>query len=123
VTFSDYYENVVLDSLFSTTRYIGLSTADPTDDSSGLAEPSGNGYARVTSPASDWTAAAAGSISNAVEITFPTATGSWGTVTHFAIFDAVTGGNILAHGILTESQTITANPSKFLVGALVVTLD
>jgi hypothetical protein len=91
---SDYTENKILDhltgktSFTKPTTYVGLSTADPTDDASGLAEPSGNGYARVETSGSDWDAAASGATANAAEITFPEATGSWGTVTHFALFDA-----------------------------------
>ena len=57
--FSDYWENKILDHIFGKgsytppTIYVGLSTADPTDDGSGLAEPSGNGYARKQTSASD----------------------------------------------------------------------
>ena len=128
--FSNYWENKILDHVFSKasytapTIYVGLSTADPLDDGSGLAEPSGNGYARVATSGSTWTAASAGAMSNAGGITFPEASGSWGTVTHFALFDASSGGNMLAHGTLSVSKTITAgDTAKFAVGDLDVTLD
>ncbi|MGB2469903.1 MAG: phage tail fiber protein, partial [Flavobacteriales bacterium] len=34
------------------------------------------------------------------------ATGAWGTITHFGIFDASSSGNLLYHGALTASKTI-----------------
>jgi hypothetical protein len=68
-SFSNYLENELLDHVFGAaaysapaTLYVGLSTADPTDDDSGLAEPSGNGYARVavTNNATNFPAASGG---------------------------------------------------------------
>lgn len=128
-SFSDHWENEVLDHVFGKgsytppTIYVGLSTADPTDDASGLAEPSGNGYARVETAAGDWDAAVSGALDNANAITFPEATGSWGTVTHFALFDAATNGNMLAHGSLTSSEAITSGEApRFSAGELDVSL-
>ena len=103
-SFADYWENEILDHLFGKgnytppTIYVGLSTADPTDDATGLTEPSGNAYARVATSGANWNAASSGTIDNANDITFPEASGSWGTLTHFALFDAASGGNMLAHG-------------------------
>lgn len=120
---SDYSENKILDHITGKaefakpTAYVGLSTADPTDDGSGLAEPSGGSYARVQTSAANWNSAASGSISNAQDITFPEATGSWGTITHFALFDAESGGNMLAHGDLTVSKAVSSGDTvKFSGG-------
>ncbi len=127
--FSDYWENKILDHIFGKgsytppTIYVGLSTIDPTDDGSGLAEPSGNGYARTQTSASDWNAASNGSLDNASDITFALATGSWGTITHFALFDAVTAGNMLAHGVLSQSKTIgNSDTARFQAGDLDISL-
>jgi len=127
--FSDYWENKILDHIFGKgsytppTIYVGLSTADPTDDGSGLAEPSGNGYARTQTSASNWNAASNGSLDNVSDITFAQATGSWGTITHFALFDAATAGNILAHGVLSQSKTIgNSDTARFLAGDLDISL-
>jgi len=129
-SFSDHWENEILDHVFSKgsytppTIYVGLSTADPLDNGSGLAEPSGNGYTRVQTSGASWTTASGGSLSNASDITFPQATGSWGTITHFALFDAASAGNMLAHGALSQSKTITSgDTAKFAAGDLDVTLD
>lgn len=129
-SFADYWENEILDHLFGKgsytppTIYVGLSTADPLDTAAGLAEPSGNNYARVSTAASDWNASSGGALDNANDVTFPTASGSWGTLTHFALFDAASGGNMLAHGSLSVSKTIDSDDTaKFSAGALDVSLD
>jgi hypothetical protein len=128
--FSDYWENKILDHIFGKgsytppTIYVGLSTADPTDDGSGLAEPSGNAYARVQTSASDWNTASNGSLENASDIIFDQATGSWGTITHFALFDAATAGNLLAHGALSQSKAIgDSDTARFEAGDLDINLD
>ena len=68
--------------------YIGLSTTAINNDSTGITEPDPlDAYARVevTNDATEWpNATAAGRLSNRTnELSFPTATDSWGTVTHF----------------------------------------
>jgi hypothetical protein len=129
-SFSDHWEEEILDHLFGKgsytppTIYIGLSTADPGDDATGLSEPSGNGYARVATASADWNAASGGALDNANAIEFGEASGSWGTVTHFALFDAASGGNMLAHGSLTQSKTIASgDTARFSAGDLDVSLD
>lgn len=131
-SFSDYLEDEILDHIFMTSWaalaniWVGLSTADPLDTGAGLAEPVGNGYARVSTVAADWNASTGdpSTVDNANDITFPEATGSWGTITHFALFDAVTAGNMLMHGSLTVSKAIGAgDTAKFAAGDLDVTLD
>ncbi len=130
MSFSDYLENKVLDHVFGKTAYtmptvyVGLSTADPLDSGAGLAEPTGGAYARVATTGADWNAAAAGAISNANALTFAQATGSWGTVTHFALFDAATLGNMLASGALTTAKAVGSGDTvKFDIGQLSATLN
>ena len=129
-SFSDYLENELLDHVFGKgsytppTIYVALSTANPLDDGSGLAEPSGNSYARVQTAATDWNAASSGFIDNATVIEFNEATGSWGTITHFALMDAASGGNLLVHGALSTSKSIgTGDTAEFAAGDLDVSLD
>lgn len=129
MSLADYSENKQIDNLTGKTQftkptcYVGLSTADPGEDASGLAEPSGNGYARVATAGADWNAASGGSTTNANAITFPTASGAWGTITHFALFDAATEGNMLASAALDDSEVITTNQiPRFPAGDLAVTL-
>lgn len=129
MSFSDYSENKVLDHLFGKlafampTVYVALSTADPLDDASGIAEPVGNSYARVATSAADWNSASGGAIDNAAAITFNTATGSWGIITHTATYDSTSGGNMLAHGELDSPQAVGSGETiKFAAGELDVTL-
>jgi hypothetical protein len=108
---SDYLELELLDHVFQAaatytppTVYIALSTADPLDDATGLAEPGSGNYARKAH--STWNTAAARAITNNGVITFNTANGAWGTITHYAIMDASTAGNMLAHGSLATSKSV-----------------
>jgi hypothetical protein len=53
-----------------------------------------------------------------------TPTGSWGTVTHFALMDASTAGNMLAWADLTTPQAVgTGNTVSFAIGDLDITMD
>lgn len=128
--FSDYWENEVLDHLFDKgvyappTIYVALSTGDPLDDGAGAAEPSGGSYARLETANVDWTAAAAGAISNADTIEFAPASAAWGTITHFALYDAAVGGHLLAYGPLTSAKAVAAGDAvRFPAGSLNVTLN
>lgn len=124
MSLSNYGELYLLDYLFSTVKWIGLSTADPLDTAAGLAEPSSGAYARVETPSSYWDDAASGQITHNAAITFPRATGSWGTVTYVAIFDAASGGNMVASGALDASLAVTSGiQPTFAIGTLIVALD
>jgi len=111
-SFSDYTENLVLNWLLTTnaaTRptawYVGLFTAAPSDAGGGT-EVAGSGYAR-TATGTMTVAGTATTASNAAAIEFAAASGgNWGTITHAAIMDASTGGNMLAWAPLTTARTI-----------------
>ena len=111
-SFTNYTENLVLTWLLtngSATRptawYVGLFTAAPSDAGGGT-EVSGNGYVRkatgtITVSGTDTTAI------NSAAIEFdPASGGNWGTITHAAIFDAETSGNMIAWAQLTTARTI-----------------
>lgn len=108
---SDYLENELLDHILSvgsytmpTNVYVGLSLASFNDDNSGT-EITGNNYARVVA---SFGVAASGTTSNSSAIEFAAATGSWGSVSHFGIFDAASAGNLLIHGAFTTAKTIAS---------------
>jgi hypothetical protein len=124
-----YAQQKVLDHIVGKTSYtmpavwVGLYTATPSDSGGGT-ECTGGSYARKSTAGSDWTAASGTSTSNAAVITFVTPTGSWGTASHFGLFDASTAGNLLGWAALTTPQAIgTGNTVTFAIGALVITLD
>jgi hypothetical protein len=111
-SFSDYTENLVLNYLFTTetaTRptawYVGLFTSAPSDTGGGT-EVSGNAYVRkVTGTIT--VAGTATTATNAAAIEFAAATGGdWGAIGWAAIFDAESGGTMLAWAQLTTSRTI-----------------
>lgn len=127
MSFSDYLEDAVLDHVFRntaltspTTVYVALYTATPSDAGGGT-EVSGGSYART---AGTFGAASGGAIANSSAVTFPQASGSWGTVTHFGIFDAQTDGNLLAWAALDTGKAIGADDTaEFAIGDLEITLD
>ncbi len=133
MSFSNYLETNLLDQIVGKTdftmptAYVALFIGDPLDSGSGGNEVDAGGgvnYSRKATTGGTWNAAASGSIDNASAITFDTASGSWGTITHFAIFDASSGVNILASGQLTTSKPIgNGDTPEFAAGAFVITLD
>lgn len=130
--FSDFLENELLDHVFSNaayspgaTLYLALFTAAPTDAGGGT-ECSGGSYDRadVANNATNFPAASGGAKSNGASLPFATASGSWGLVTHWALFDANSGGNMLVWGALTADKTIDSGDTpSFAIGDLDITLD
>jgi hypothetical protein len=98
---------------------VSLYTSDPTDADSGT-EVSGGSYART---AVTMGAPSNGVSTNSADVTFPTSTASWGTVTHIGIHDASTAGNLLFHTPLDTAKTIDSGDIfKIETGNLSVTL-
>jgi hypothetical protein len=101
------------------TVYVSLWTSDPTDAGSGT-EVSGGSYART---AVTFGAPSNGVTTNSADVTFPTATASWGVVGWIGINDAATSGNLLYHSPLDTSKTIDSGDIfKIDTGNLSVTL-
>lgn len=126
MSFSNYLENKVLLHVFGATAYtapatlyIGLFTSDPGEGGTGT-EVSGGSYARQTA-----TFTVAGNLaSNTAAVEFPTASASWGTITYAAVYDAASGGNLLASGGLATSKTIdSGDVFRIPAGDLDITLD
>lgn len=134
MSFCDALENEILDAVFGREAltlntdplYVGLSTTTPNDAGANFTEPSGNAYERVEvdNDSSMFPAASGGAKVNGEDITFPTASGSWGTITHFGFFIADTGGTPIATGALTSSKAPGSGDTlKFLAGDLHISLD
>jgi hypothetical protein len=140
---SNFLENKLVDQIFraqtaptTSTLHIGLFTAAP-NDAGGGTEVAGNNYSRasVTSSLANWagtqsagsttaSSGTGGQTSNNGAITFATPSGTWGTVSHFGVFDAGTSGNLLFHGQLTIAKTINSGDTvSFPAGSLTVTFD
>lgn len=95
-----------------TNIYVALSTADPLDTGAGVAEPGGGSYARVVM--NSWDAASSRATENTNQITFAQAEQDHGTISHWAVFDAITGGNFLAHGDFTVSKTCPIGTNLYI---------
>ena len=131
---SDYLEAKVLDHILGggdytrpATVHAALFSAAPSDSGGGT-EASGGSYARVavTNNATNWPAATGTTTvkSNGTAITFPRATAAWGTMSHWALFDAATAGNLLYWGAITTPKAVAIDDTpSFGAGALTITED
>lgn len=141
---SNYLENKLIDFLLRgvsysapATLFVALCTAAPSDTSTGsnITEISGGNYSRqsLTSNTTNWSttngdnnatsSGTNGTSSNSTAIQWTDVTWS-GTVTHVAICDASSGGNVLFYNALTSSQTVASGDSiSFGVGSLSIQID
>lgn len=129
---SQYAQQELLDHILKTGAYtpptniyVALFTAPPSDTGGGTEVVGGN-YGRIV--CNGWDAATAASPSlahNTAAINFATPSAGWGLVTHFALFDAISGGtNLLGWGALGTPKTINSGDTvSFAAGALDVTMD
>ena len=112
-----YFLNCVAGNVFNTktspalptTYYIGLSTTAPNVNGTGVDEPSTDaGYARVQ--LTTLSEPLDGVVTNSQAINFNESTASWGTITHFVIYDAETvdTGNLLMYGELSTPRSVEA---------------
>lgn len=123
------------------TMYVALCTTAPTAATPGTeVSTSGTSYGRVgiTSSLLNWAGTQAalsttvssgtsGNTSNNSAVNYGTATASWGTVSHWEIYDAATAGNRLFYGTIVDGagspspRTIaTGDPVSFPASAIVV---
>lgn len=131
--FSDYLEAQLINTTLRGATYTGgsvyvaLFTANPTDAGTG-AELNDSGYIRQrahTTVASDgFTVPANGSSSNTKNIIFPAIVDAQKTITHWGIFDAQSGGNLLYHSSMLNPKTLDpTDVLSFPIGSLIVTLS
>jgi len=140
---STYLQNRLIDHLFRSATfakppalYIALFTAPPSDAGGGTEVPAGVGYTRVNLPPLDtnWRATQGGTTgistgtggtSNAVAVTFGAPTVNWGTVTHWAIYDAATAGNLLIWDALTVARPIIGGdpPPAFNIDSIPIVIS
>lgn len=128
MSFSNFLETEILDHVFGgaaytapSTLYLALHTANPDEDASGAeVSTSGTAYARQTVAFTT----SGNTTSNTAAVEYATATANFGTVTHVAVWDAATAGNMLAYAALTSSKTIeTGDVFRVPAGDLDITLD
>ena len=127
---ANYLKNKLLNLTLSGTAYAGVDDpyvslwiTDPTDAETGT-EVSGGSYARTQ--ASFATASGTtGQVATDADVTFPTATASWGTVAYIGLHEPATGtGNMIYHTALDVFKIIDAGDIfKISSGDLTVELD
>jgi len=123
---SNFLENALINATLRNTTYtsvatvyVSLWTSNPTDAGSGT-EVSGGSYARTSVT---FAAPSNGVTTNNADVTFPTATASWGTVGWIGINDSLSGGNLLYHTALDTAKAIDSGDIfKIATGNLSVTL-
>lgn len=110
---STYFLNCIMGNVFQTKLspglpskvYLGLSSSAPDVDGSGATEPLASaGYSRVELNSLD--VPTNGVITNKSEISFPESSASWGTVTHFILYDAPVNGNLLMFNVLSQARSV-----------------
>ena len=126
MSFTNFLETEILDHVFGGsaytapgTHYLALYTAAPGETGGGT-EVSGGAYARQSVAFTT----TGNTTSNSAAVEYPTATSAFGTVTHVGVFDASTGGNLMAYAALSSSKTIdTGDVFRVPTGDLDITLD
>ena len=121
MAFTTTVDQALLDYFLATyTLYAGYSTADPTKDGTGLAEPSGTtGYARVD--VSSGMTRTASEIDNDAAIEFPVATDDQGTITHACLFDGEEGDLIWSAALTASKEVSTGDTPRFPAGDFNIT--
>jgi hypothetical protein len=138
-------ENKLVDAVFRgqalgapATFYVALFTAAADCEAATVTEVSGGSYARVavTSSLANWagtqsagsttaSSGTGGQTSNNGSISFPAPTANWGTVTHFGLYSASSGGDLWICQALATSKTVNNGDAApaFNAGALTVTFQ
>ena len=128
--FSSYLDNKVLDHIFkgttyaTPTKYLAIFTSGDglTENNSGtwskneLSTTTDKAYHRIPLANSTFDTAANSATINNVNYEFPVAESDWGTVSHVAIMDAQTKGNVLAWGAIRNPVTLAEQPREILTG-------
>lgn len=110
---TNHFETAILNNMRGVTltapakMYLALFLTDPTDSGQAGTEVAYADYARQEITFSAPAAITGGiGIQNDVQISFPKAVDDAGSVAYIGIMDSVTGGNMWAHGKLTEPLSI-----------------
>lgn len=127
---STYFLNCIMGNVFMTKLsptlpkkvYLGLSSTAPQVDGTGVSEPLASaGYQRVE--LTNLSEPVNGVVSNDGAIQFDESSASWGTITHFVLFDSPEDGNLLMFNQLSQSRSVeTATIVMVKTGSLKLTL-
>lgn len=122
MSFSNTIDQGFLDKFLTdnATLYLALSTTTPAKDGTNVTEPTTGAYARED--VSSILSRSGSTISNTSDIVFTTATDSWGTITHGALYTAATDGTFVWFGALTTPKAVSSGSQcTVLTGELDIT--
>lgn len=127
---TNHFEQTVLNTMRNVTAvaptevYVALFLSDPTESGIAGTEADYTGYTRQVLELSTPTIAGTTvSCQNTTQITFPTPNSNVGTVTHAAIMDAQTAGNMLIYKQLDNPIVLTTEVSpRFAVGDITLSM-
>ena len=115
---TNYMETKMLNAMRGTAAaapvsvWVGMFLSNPGESGTGGTEVSYEGYVRqqlqLTAPTASGNTVGC---TNSEALVFPTPPGSSGTVTHVAVFDAQTGGNMLCYAALNNNIVLTSETS------------
>lgn len=122
---SDYLESKVVRHIIGAAAYtapaniyLGLLTSDPTETGTAGTEMSGGSPAYARKPIT-WGTEANGTVANSVAVSVNVPTG---TATHWGLFDAVSGGNLLySDSFESPIATASGTPLVFAIGDITIT--
>jgi len=121
--FTHYLSNSLIDSIITDNPSLWLAafTAAPTKSGGGT-EVTGGSYARVEMDSDVIFDGATDSEDASTDVvTFPTATGSWGTVVAIGVYDASTSGNLLMYAAVSPGVPIgNGDEYRFPIGNLII---
>lgn len=104
-------------------RFISLHTGDPGNTGANEVSATGTAYARQAASFGN-SGGNPTSAKNLALIQFAAATASWGTITYFGVWDAVTSGNFLGFGAVTVPKTVSIDDVvRYLADTLEVTMN
>jgi hypothetical protein len=130
---SNFLENKFLTGLlggsnvtFSGKPYIALMKSAPSDGGGGT-EVTGTNYSRVrvgNTGQGNFSVGTTGTATNSAAFTFTDAGSNWGTVTHIALYDSASGGNLLLFATLNASANIQSGDIfKIPASGFTITMD
>ena len=113
---TNYFEEAILKLMRGTaitapsTMYLALFQSNPGETGTAGTEANYTGYTRkpitFTAPYAQTTGSTTYVLEKAADISFAEATASGNTITHVAVMDALTGGNMWLYGVLDTSLVI-----------------
>lgn len=106
--------------------YVALHESDPTDAALTNTEVTDSGYnrqqAHTASPSDGFTSPVNGTTTNTKIIQYPAIIDQTIVVTHWALWDSSTGGNLILHEAMTNPKTLDATDvMSFPVGSISIT--